>query len=37
MAEKILSVSIAAYNIEKYIQETVGSLLNEEIIDKIEI
>lgn len=35
--EKILTISIAAYNIEKYIQATVGSLLHDQIIDKIEI
>lgn len=34
---KILSISIAAYNIEKYIKTTVGSLLHDDILDKLEI
>lgn len=35
--DKILSVSIASYNIEKYIEETIGSLIHAEVMDKLEI
>lgn len=36
--EKVLTVSIAAYNDEKYIRETLESVINDErIIDKIEV
>lgn len=35
--EKILSISIAAYNIEKYICSTIESLINEDVIEKMEI
>lgn len=35
--EKILSISIAAYNIEKYICSTVESLIDEDVIEKMEI
>ncbi len=35
--EKILSISIAAYNIEKYICSTIESLINKDVIDKMEI
>ena len=35
--EKILSISIAAYNIEKYIYSTIESLINEDVIEKMEI
>lgn len=35
--KKILTVSIAAYNVEKYIEQCLNSFINEEIIDKLEI
>lgn len=35
--EKVLSISIAAYNSAKYIEKTLDSCLNEEIINDIEI
>lgn len=35
--EKILTISIAAYNMEKYIEETLTSLIDENYIDKLEI
>ncbi len=35
--EKILTISIAAYNVESYIEETLSSLLNPDIIDDLEI
>lgn len=35
--EKILSISIAAYNIESYICSTIESLISEDVIEKIEI
>lgn len=35
--EKILSISIAAYNIEKYICSTIESLINRDVLDKMEI
>lgn len=34
---KILTISIAAYNMEKYIAETLGSIVIPEIIDDIEV
>lgn len=34
---KILSISIAAYNIEKYIHNTLDNLCNDEIIDDLDI
>lgn len=37
MSNKILTISIAAYNVEKYIRETLESLCIEEIIDELEI
>ena len=35
--EKLLTISIAAYNMEKYLENTLKSLLNNNVIDKIEI
>lgn len=35
--EKVLTVSIAAYNVEKYISQSLDSLLIPEVIDKIEV
>ena len=35
--EKILTVSIAAYNVEKYIDQTLKSLVVPEIMDKLEV
>ena len=35
--EKILSISIASYNIEKYIRETLNSLLHPNVLGKMEI
>ncbi len=37
MNEKILTISIAAYNVEKYIGHTLDSLIDDEIIDDLEI
>ena len=37
MAEKILTISIAAYNVEQYIEKALNSILDERIIDDIEI
>lgn len=34
---KILTISIAAYNMEKYIKETLDSLVDERIIEELEI
>lgn len=34
---KVLTISIAAYNMEKYISQTLNSLLDERIIDELEI
>lgn len=34
---KILTISIAAYNVEKYLEKTVSSMICEEILDDIEI
>lgn len=34
---KILTISIAAYNVEKYIEDTLNSLLIPEILDDIEV
>ena len=34
--DKVLTISIAAYNVEKYIEQTLESILIPEIIDKIE-
>lgn len=34
---KILTVSIAAYNMEKYIRQALDSLIDDEVIDKLEI
>ncbi|NRY62049.1 glycosyltransferase family 2 protein [Clostridium beijerinckii] len=35
--EKLLTISIAAYNVEKYIQKTLDSLVIPEIIDELEV
>lgn len=35
--EKILTVSVAAYNVEKYIRKTLDSLIVPEILDKLEV
>lgn len=35
--EKILTVSIAAYNVEKYIRKTLESCINPQIMDEIEV
>lgn len=35
--EKILTVSVAAYNVEKYIRQTLDSLIVPEILDKLEV
>lgn len=35
--EKILTISIAAYNVEKYIEKTLNSLIVPEIMDELEV
>ncbi len=35
--EKTLTISIAAYNVENYIRQTLDSLIDEEIIEELEI
>lgn len=35
--QKILTVSVAAYNVEQYIDETLGSLCDPDIIDALEV
>jgi glycosyltransferase involved in cell wall biosynthesis len=35
--EKILTISIAAYNVEGYIRQTLNSLIAPEILDKLEV
>ena len=37
MMNKILTISIAAYNIEKYVNETLDSFVIPEVMDDIEI
>lgn len=37
MKEKILTISVAAYNVEKYIEKNLYSIINSEVIDKIEV
>lgn len=37
MINKVLTISIAAYNMEQYIRQTLDSLIDEEIIDELEI
>ena len=37
MKDKILSVVIPAYNMEKYLDECIGSITRSEFIDSIEI
>lgn len=34
---KILTISVAAYNVEKYIKKTLDSLIYDKILDKIEV
>lgn len=34
---KVLTVSIAAYNMESYIRQTLNSLIVPEILEKIEV
>ena len=36
-SEKILSVSIACYNVEKFLRQTLDSCLVPEIMDKLEV
>lgn len=35
--EKILTISIAAYNVEKYIKQTLDSIVDEKLIDDLEV
>lgn len=35
--DKILTISVAAYNVEKYINKALDSLIDNEILDKIEV
>ena len=37
MSEKILTISIAAYNVEKYLPKTLESLAIPEIMDQLEV
>lgn len=37
MSDKLLTISIAAYNVEKYIKNTLDSLIIPEILDDIEV
>ena len=37
MAKKVLTISIAAYNVEQYIEQCVSSLIVDDVIDKLEI
>ena len=37
MSNKVLTISIAAYNMERFIQQTLESICVEEIIDRLEI
>ncbi|MCI9365782.1 MAG: glycosyltransferase family 2 protein [Clostridia bacterium] len=34
---KILSVSVAAYNVEKFIEKNLDSFVNSEVRDKVEV
>ena len=34
---KILTISVAAYNVEKYIKQTLESLIDEDIVDELEV
>ncbi len=34
---KLITISIAAYNIEKYLEKTLNSLIHQELLDKIEV
>ena len=36
-SEKVVTISIAAYNMEKYIRKTLDSLLDERVIDDLEV
>ena len=35
--DKILTIAIPAYNVEKYLENTLSTILDEQILDKIEI
>ena len=35
--EKILTVTIPSYNVEKYLKQTLDSFLAEEILEEIEV
>lgn len=35
--EKLLTISVAAYNVEKYIEECLVSFINEAFINNIEV
>lgn len=37
MSDKILTISVAAYNVDKYLNETLSSLVVKEILDDIEV
>lgn len=37
MKERILSISVAAYNVEKYIEQCLDSFVDKELIEKIEV
>lgn len=37
MKEKLLTVSIAAYNVEKYIREALEPFIDDDILDKVEV
>ena len=37
MADKVLTVSIAAYNMEAYLRQTLDSLIDERVIDELEV
>lgn len=37
MTEKLLTISVAAYNVEKYIQENLNSMLIDDIMDDLEV
>lgn len=36
-SEKVATISIAAYNMEKHIRKTLDSLLDERVIDDLEV
>ena len=35
--EKILTISVAAYNVEKFLRQTLGSLTDPRYVDKLEV